>query len=83
MSNSQVSRQRQANAYKAYCAALQVQSGLSGEALREYIRETVRQSYLVLFNSKEIRQRDLNPEQLVKLCLHRESMTNLMSRANA
>lgn len=81
MSNSQVSRQRQADAYKAYCAALQVKSGLQGEALREHIRETVRQSYLVLFNSREIRQRDLSPEQLVKLCLHRESMTRLMANA--
>jgi hypothetical protein len=81
MSYSQVTRQEQANAYKEYCAALQLQSGLTGEELREHIRETVRQSYEVLFQSKTIRQRDLNENQLALLCYHRKTMTYLMTQA--
>lgn len=66
-------------AYKDYCRGLQKVSGLTGAALSEYIRNTVRRSYIILFKSETIRQRDMTPKQLQELAEHRRAMADAMN----
>jgi hypothetical protein len=67
--------------YRNYCQALaNLEPALQGEALREYIRQEVRASYVQLFQDSSIRQRDMTPAQLELLSNYRritiESITN-------
>lgn len=73
-----MTRQEQAQAYRSYCQAIALNSGLKGKALSERIAECNRQSYFILFNDRNIRQRNMTEQQLIKLSEHRAQVTSAM-----
>jgi hypothetical protein len=67
-----------ANAYRSYCFAIAVSTGLHGSELTAHIRATVRQSYGILFGDTSLRQVDLDECELDRLTLHRIQITDLI-----